>query len=209
MSLPEENLLYSCCWLLQPRHKGISALKASDFHYSAFGGSISQERRLRNIWIILSHPLRMSSLATLSFSIQLFEGVRSVTPCVNGVSLIEIVSGFEHERGFSPAGGYGPLIPEWFNCGPLDKYFLADFESDSYFVSLQGIYLLGCDCGEVACWPLVAHIATSVHTVKWSHFRQPFREGWSYDDLGPFVFDLQEYGNTVIALRDEFALHIA
>jgi hypothetical protein len=151
----------------------------------------------------------MNSLATLSFSIQPFEGARSLTPYVDGVSLIEIVSAFEHKKGFSPAGGYGPLIPEWFNCRPLDRYFLADFEPDSYFLDLQGIYLLGCDCGEVACWPLVAHIETSRETVEWSGFRQPFRPEWSYTEFGPFVFDLREYINAVTALRDEIPLNNA
>jgi hypothetical protein len=150
----------------------------------------------------------MNSLATLSFSIQLFEGARSVTPCVNGESLIEVISAFEHERGFNPAGGYGPLIPEWFNCGPLDRYFLADFKPDSNFSTLQGIYLLGCDCGEVGCWPLVASIETSRETVKWSRFRQPFRREWIYTDFGPFVFELETYKQTVAALRDEFSLLI-
>lgn len=54
---------------------------------------------------------------------------------------------------FDPVGGYGGLIPESFNFGTLDRYFLGDFEPNSYFAEIGGVYLLGCDCGEVGCWP--------------------------------------------------------
>jgi hypothetical protein len=128
---------------------------------------------------------------------------------VNGRSLIEIVAAFERKKGFTPAGGYGPLIPEWFSCGPLDRYFLGNFEPDSYFVNLQGIYLLGCDCGDVGCWPLLAQIERSRDTVEWSQFRQPFRKEWDYTEFGPFVFDADQYLQTVTALRDEIALLVA
>jgi hypothetical protein len=148
----------------------------------------------------------MNSLATLSFSIQPFEGTRSITPCVNGKSLIEAVAAFERERGFDPVGGYGGLIPEWFNYGPLDRYFLGDSEPNSYFTNLHGVYLLGCDCGEVGCWPLVAHVETSGETVEWNLFRQPFRKERDYSDFGPFVFDADQYKKAVAALRDEFSL---
>jgi hypothetical protein len=168
------------------------------------GNRTCRDAVLRNSRVILIQPLHMNSLATLSFSIQPFEGARSVTPYVNGESLIKLASAFEHEQGFSPAGGYGPLVPAWFSYGPLDRYFLGDFEPDSYFVNLQGVYLLGCDCGEVGCWPLLAHIETSGETVKWSRFRQPFRKEWIYTDFGPFVFNVEEYKETVAALRDEF-----
>ncbi len=141
---------------------------------------------------------------TLSFSIQPFEGARSLTPLVDGISLIERVSAFEHERGFIPAGGYGPLVPAWFNCGPLDRYFLGKFELDSTFVALEGVYLLGCNCGEVGCWPLLAHIETSGDIVTWSRFRQPFRREWSYTDFGPFDFNLKDYRQTLASLGDEF-----
>ncbi len=100
----------------------------------------------------------MNNFATLSFSIQPFEGAHSVTPYVNGKSLIEAVVAFERELCFDPVGGYGGLIPEWFSYGALDKYFSGDFEPNSYFENMGGVYLLGCDCGEVGCWPLVAHI---------------------------------------------------
>jgi hypothetical protein len=54
----------------------------------------------------------MDSLATLSFSVQPFEGTHAITPFVNGQSLIEMVSAFEREQCFEPFGGYGGLISE-------------------------------------------------------------------------------------------------
>jgi hypothetical protein len=147
----------------------------------------------------------MNNIATLSFSIQPFEGTRSITPYVNGKSLVKAVAAFEHEREFDPAGGYGGLIPEWFDYGPLNKYFLGDFEPDSYFMNLDGIYLLGCDCGEVGCWPLVAQVRAAGKTVEWTSFRQTFRKERDYSDFGPFVFDADQYRKAVAALCNDFS----
>jgi hypothetical protein len=147
----------------------------------------------------------MNNFATLSFSIQPFQGTRSITPYVNGKSLVEEVTAFEREQRFDPVGGYGGLIPEWFNYGPLDKYFLGDFDPNSCFANMGSIYLLGCDCGEVGCWPLMAHIETAGETIEWNFFRQPFRKERDYSDFGPFVFDADRYRKTVAALRDDFS----
>ncbi len=147
----------------------------------------------------------MNSLATLSFSIQPFDGTRSVTPYANGKSLVEAVTAFEREQCFDPVGGCGGLIPDYFNYGPLDKYFLGDFEPDSYFANLGSIYLLSCDCGEVGCWPLMAHVETLGETIQWNLFQQPFRKERDYSGFGPFVFDAYEYRKTVAALRDDFS----
>ena len=151
----------------------------------------------------------MDSLAILSFSIQPFEGSHVITPYVNGTSLVEVVSAFERERCFDPVGGYGGLIPESFNCGPLDRYFLGDFEPNSYFAKIGSVYLLGYDCGEVGCWPLSAHIETEGESVKWTTFQQPHRPQRDYSAFGPFIFDADLYRRTVTALRDEFSKRLA
>ena len=91
---------------------------------------------------------------TLSFVIKPFEGTLSVTPAVNGSLLSDLVLGFEREHHFEPAGGYGGLVPTWFDYGPLHSYFLADFAQGNHFAQQGSIYLLGCQCGEVGCWPL-------------------------------------------------------
>jgi hypothetical protein len=77
--------------------------------------------------------------------------------------LPEMIASFEREHHFEPAGGYGGLIPEWFKYGPLDRYFLGDFDRDSYFARMDRVYLLGCQCGEVGCWPLIARIGPEMN----------------------------------------------
>ena len=78
----------------------------------------------------------MHSRDTLSFAVEPFEGTVSLTPMINGVSLSKLISDFEREHQFEPAGGYGGLIPTSFNYGALAQYFLAEFEKQSYFAKL-------------------------------------------------------------------------
>ncbi len=85
----------------------------------------------------------MQKNATLSFSVQPFEGALAVTPIINGLPLSETVSAFERDHHFEPAGGYGGLIPQWFNYGNLKLYFLGMFEPSSYFAKMGRIYRLG------------------------------------------------------------------
>ena len=142
----------------------------------------------------------MTKKTQVSFSVQPFEGTISITPVVDGTPLPEIVAAFEREQGFEPAGGYGGLIPEWFNYGALDKYFLGDFEKDSYFSRMDRVYLLGCQCGEVGCWPLIARIRTEGESVVWDSFEQPHRKDRDYSGFGPFVFDPEQYREAIAAL---------
>ena len=51
--------------------------------------------------------------------------------------------------------------------------------------------ILGCDCGNPECWPLVAQITVTPSTVVWSKIGQ-FHRDWSLG-LGPFTFDRAQY----------------
>jgi hypothetical protein len=64
---------------------------------------------------------------------------------------------------------------------------------------LGDIYLLGCQCGEVGCWPLTTRVTVNNNRVLWDSFRQPHRER-DYSRFGPFVFDLDQYRNAVALL---------
>ena len=72
--------------------------------------------------------------------------------------------------------------------------------------------LLGCTCGIVDCWPLLAKVAVDSQTVTWSEFRQPHRMSdstageWLYDDFGPFVFDRRKYEEELIKADRELGL---
>jgi hypothetical protein len=135
--------------------------------------------------------------STLSFVIgTIASGAISLTPSVDGVSLIELVRRFETTAGFEPAGGYGGLIPDYFKYPPFDEYFLGKSWTPD-----GPIWLLGCDCGEVGCWPLEASIDADARTVTWKGFRQPYRSGWDYSGFGPFVFERAAYEAALNDLR--------
>jgi hypothetical protein len=123
------------------------------------------------------------------------EGAREVVPFVDGTSLVELVGSFERQRGLSPAGGYAGIIPAHFNFGDLTRYYLG--VENQRWPRAGTVWLLGCDCGEVGCWPLEARIERTDEHVKWSGFRQPFRTQWRYDDFGPFTFERGQYDAAV------------
>ena len=131
-------------------------------------------------------------------------------PVVNGVSLAEMVTAFENDQHFEPAGGYGGLIPQWFEYGPLDRYFLGEFEENSHFAREGRMYLLGCgDCGEVGCWPLVSRIKAGPEFVVWDSFQQLHRSQRDYSKFGPFIFEAVQYRESVNALQIAFAARVA
>jgi REP element-mobilizing transposase RayT len=61
--------------------------------------------------------------------------------------------------------------------------------------------LLGCECGEPDCRPLLAEIELGRETVSWSRFRRGRRADWSHDRLGPFVFSRSAYEKALAALQ--------
>jgi hypothetical protein len=130
-------------------------------------------------------------------------GAQSIMPCVDGEALADLVAEFERANHFEPAGGYGALIPGWFRFGPLDQYFLGQVSS-GYWAGLGGVYLLGCECGELGCWPLKCRIDLAAETVIWTHFEQPHRPKRDYSRLGPFVFGRAHYESTLLELPSEF-----
>ena len=126
--------------------------------------------------------------------------VLAVTPSVNGVRLPDLVTKFEEARNYEPVGGYGGIIPGWFDYGPLEKYFLGEYGQDSYWAKLGTAYILGCNCGEVGCWPLECRIRVEGNDVVWDHFSQPHRNARDYSEFGPFVFDGAQYRDALSKL---------
>jgi hypothetical protein len=122
------------------------------------------------------------------------DGATVITPCVDGVALTSLAEQFEQTHGLNdPAGGYGGLIPEFFRYGPLDRYFLGKSETH-YFERTPGrIFVLGCQCGEVGCWPLTSVVSAGDSEVTWHGFEQPHRPGRDYSTFGPFVFHRGQY----------------
>lgn len=66
--------------------------------------------------------------------------------------------------------------------------------------------LLGCECGEEACWPMWINIKKEDNKVIWSNFEQPFRTKqhnsfWDYSNFGTFTFDIENYQNELKKLE--------
>ena len=118
-------------------------------------------------------------------------------PEVNGVALLEAVSAFETSRGRTPAGGYGGLVPDHVDLGDLTAYLLG--RESPQWPRPGRLWLLGCECGEVGCWPLDARVDAGADLVVWTDFRQPYRPDRDYTGFGPFVFDREQYDAAVAA----------
>ncbi|WP_328422774.1 hypothetical protein OG470_09450 [Micromonospora sp. NBC_00389] len=117
-------------------------------------------------------------------------------PYVDDVSLVDLVSGFEHAAGHDVPGAYAGLVLDHFNFGDLAAY-LAGRPDSAYWARMGVINLLGCDCGEVGCWPLDAQVVTADDSVTWRGFAQPHRPKRDYGSFGPFVFRRNQYERAV------------
>lgn len=122
----------------------------------------------------------------------------AVVPVVDGVSLVERVTGFETARGYEPAGGYDGIVPGSFRFGDLSTYYLGQQGAEQWPPPGRA-WLLGCSCGEVCCWPLEAEVVADARRVVWQDFRQPHRSGRDYTGLGPFTYHRPAYDAAVQA----------
>jgi hypothetical protein len=86
------------------------------------------------------------------------------------------------------AGDYEPLAPADFSSDPT--HFLGHPRA-SWFEDGDTV-LMGCPCGEWACWPLTVRVEVTPVTVRWHDFRTGHRD-WDLSELGPFVFDRRDY----------------
>lgn len=130
---------------------------------------------------------------------------------VNGVPLRKLARDAElpsalAEGNAQIAGLYAGLPPE--EVLPPSTHFLGSRESPYHYPEEGKTALVGCECGIVGCWPLLARVTVGDDRVTWSDFEQPHRGPgrpgpWRYDALGPFVFPRAAYER---ALRDAAAL---
>lgn len=130
---------------------------------------------------------------TVQFAVDDSSGIAEVIISINETSLIDLARTAEQpwaDREGKPdlAGSYTGLGP-W-AIGGSSTHFLDN--PHAVWFDDGDTVLLGCDCGEWGCWPLVAHIDVTHTHVAWSRFRQGHRE-WDLSALGPFVFARTEY----------------
>jgi hypothetical protein len=136
----------------------------------------------------------------LSFALKWESGARYVEPVVDDRRLSIIVDEFERARGFAPAGGYSGLLASASDVVPIDQRFLG--------VALPGQrsdvkpQILGCECGESGCWPLLARVEIDGASITWTALEQPHRQERDYSELG-FRFDRSHYYAALARLADE------
>ncbi len=107
------------------------------------------------------------------------------------------------------AGAYVGLRPSQLQ-GALSEHFMGVPGSDLACGPPSKTVLLGCECGEPGCWPLMAEIAVLDRTVVWSSFEQPHRASrWSYDRLGELTFDRSEYEHALDGASARVTEHLS
>ncbi|MFG1857038.1 hypothetical protein ACGFJT_34740 [Actinomadura geliboluensis] len=121
---------------------------------------------------------------------------RELLPYIDNVSLVDLVSGFEHAASHDAPGAYAGIVLDHFNFGDLATYLMGQPDS-AYWAKRGVIALLGCDCGEVGCWPLEARVFIDDDLVVWRGFAQPHRPGRDYGSFGPFTFRRNQYERAV------------
>ena len=131
-------------------------------------------------------------------------GSGEVSIAIDGRDLRDLVAGVEREpaaaEGFrSLAGRYAGLAADE-RVLPPSRHFLGTVASRFDDVRSK-VPIIGCECGEIGCWPLPCRIRIDDSKVEWSDFEQPHRRGlWDYTGLGPFTFDRLQFDEALGAL---------
>ncbi|WP_460366520.1 hypothetical protein [Actinocorallia lasiicapitis] len=121
---------------------------------------------------------------------------------IDGQLLVDLIDRFEITADMTPAGdAYGGLIPEFYRFGPLDEHFLG---KENLGLGPKTA-VLGCECGEVGCWPLMTRITPTGDLVVWNDFEQGHRPTRDYSAFGPFLFDRQQYDKALADLLADLA----
>jgi len=122
------------------------------------------------------------------------EMTRTIQPIVNGVELRELAA--EAEGPAAAAEGQTALAGSYAGLHDSDdllwpsRHFLGQPHLE-WFGDGDTV-LLGCTCGEWGCWPLTARVEVDDAVIRWSGFRNGYRD-WDLSALGPFVFDRAQY----------------
>jgi hypothetical protein len=122
-------------------------------------------------------------------------------PCLDGSPLSDLVAEYERAAGYEPAGGYGPMVPDFFRCDPIEEYFFGRMSPYR-----ESISVLACECGELGCWPLCCRVESMGEVIVWGHFEQPHRPARDYSSFGPFAFLRGSYQRAVSKLASDLRL---
>jgi len=137
-----------------------------------------------------------ASISVLGLRLDPVDGATvALMPTLDRTPLAEVVGTYEARHSYEPAGGYAGIIPAHSDFGDLRAHYLGRSEKER--PRAGHAWLLGCDCGEVGCWPLTARITVNEVVVTWSGFTQDHRPAWDYRSLGPFYFHRSQYEDAV------------
>jgi hypothetical protein len=129
-------------------------------------------------------------------------GELEVVPLIGGVLLTTLIDAYELGTGMDPAGGaYGGLVPASYRFGGMERHFRGG--STETFGPATPV--LGGECGQWDCWPLLCRIGFTGGEVRWDEFAQPRRPVRDYTRFGPFRFDRDEYEDALADLALTFA----
>jgi hypothetical protein len=120
-----------------------------------------------------------------------------VVPAIDDVLLTDLVDTYEIGHAMHPAGhAYGGLVPARYRFGAMDRHY----RGGSTEAFGPAVPVLGCECGEWGCWPLLARISVCDGAVAWDGFAQPHRPVRDYSGLGPFRFTRDQYEDALADL---------
>jgi hypothetical protein len=94
----------------------------------------------------------------------------SLLACVDDHPLCDLVAAFEQASGYNdPAGGYGGLFVSRWRVQERVRNAAVLTLSDRIFPGTgpEISAVLGCECGEWGCWPLMARIGLAGQMVRW------------------------------------------
>jgi hypothetical protein len=116
---------------------------------------------------------------------------------LNNVNLIEFIKQYEVQFEPKIAGGYEGLNTNYLDN--LYEHLYGNLDENDLFNYNGKTQVLGCNCGESGCWPLLVKITVNDETIVWSDFEQPHRSEdsaggyWDYSNLKQLEFDKKDY----------------
>ncbi|MFL0373757.1 hypothetical protein [Paenibacillus amylolyticus] len=119
---------------------------------------------------------------------------------IDNENIIELIKKYEMQFEPQIAGGYeGPSINFLKN---INEHLFGELNENDLFNYDGKTQILGCNCGEPECWPLLVKIKVNDEIVVWSEFKQPHRnedsgEYWDYSNLKPLEFNRKQYEEQV------------
>lgn len=116
---------------------------------------------------------------------------------VNNENLVDLIKEFEMQHDPSIAGRYeGLSIYSIYN---LKEHFTGRLNENDVFNYQGKTQIIGCNCGEPGCWPLLVKIIEEDEKIIWSEFEQPYRAKesaggyWNYSNFKSFEFIKNQY----------------